>query len=146
MSLEIDQQPAAVVAEAMTWLRTPYPHNARVKGAGVDCIQILIAVYSAVGLIDDVVTGDYVPDWMLHRDEECYLAGITRYTHLIEIPKPGDIAMFKFGRTASHGAIVMEWPMIIHAYRNEGLVTCTDATKGELATRLHGFYSIWDEA
>ena len=34
-----------VRSEALTWLGTPYHHQGRVKGVGVDCGQILIAIY-----------------------------------------------------------------------------------------------------
>lgn len=145
MSTRTEQQRAAVVVEAMTWVRTPYHHSARVKGAGVDCVQILIAVYSAVGLIGEVSTGEYVSDWMLHRDEEKYLNNLLQYAHPVDTPKPGDIAMFKYGRTISHGSIIIEWPMIIHAFRNEHMVTISDASKGDLEHRLHGFYSPWGD-
>ena len=40
-----------IVEEARSWLGTPYHHQAMVKGAGVDCAMILVAVYRAVGLI-----------------------------------------------------------------------------------------------
>ena len=36
----------------------------------MDCAQILIAVYSAVGIIKEFETGYYPSDWMLHRSEE----------------------------------------------------------------------------
>ena len=32
------------------------------------------------------------------------------------LPGPGDVAVFRFGRTFSHGAIVTDWPRLIHAY------------------------------
>lgn len=40
------------VAEAMTWLGTPYHHQGRVKGVGVDCATLLCEVYKEVGLMD----------------------------------------------------------------------------------------------
>ena len=40
------------VAEAMTWLGTPYHHQGRVKGIGIDCATLLCEVYEVVGLID----------------------------------------------------------------------------------------------
>src|SRR5690349_11447583 len=36
---------ARLLDEARTWLLTPWHHNARVRGAGVDCGQLLIACY-----------------------------------------------------------------------------------------------------
>lgn len=34
------------VAEAITWLGTPYHHQGRVKGVGVDCGTLLCEVYA----------------------------------------------------------------------------------------------------
>ncbi len=31
-------------------------------------------------------------------------------------PLPGDVVLWRFGRCYSHGAIVIEWPTVIHAY------------------------------
>ena len=56
------QQRTALVDAARSWLNTPYHHKARVKGAGVDCAQLLIGVYTDAGLIEAFDTGDYPPD------------------------------------------------------------------------------------
>ena len=133
-----------IVNEALTWLRTPYRHKARVKGAGVDCAQLLIGVYSACGLIEPNLTvDDYPMDWHLHRDEERYLNHVLAHAHEVSDPQPGDVALFKFGRTVSHGAIVMDWPYIIHAYRPDRMCTISDvSTSAELTDRLVGFFSL----
>lgn len=137
---------ATVVAEAETWLRTPYHHRARIKGAGVDCAQILIAVFSSAGLIEVFDPGDYPPDWMLHRDEERYLDLVRVYAHEIDGPPlPGDIAVWRYGRTFSHGAIVTEWPNIIHAHRTDRMVTRADGTQGPLAGRPVKFFSLFGD-
>jgi cell wall-associated NlpC family hydrolase len=109
---------AAIVAEARTWLGTPYHHHARIKGAGVDCAQILLAVYcDALGLAPSFDAGHYSTQWHLHRSEELYLqwlamAGARR----VQTPAPGDIAMFRFGRTYSHSAIHVGDGLLVHAY------------------------------
>ena len=51
-----------VVAEACTWLHTPYHHRGRLKGIGVDCAQFPLQVYAACSLIDLFAPGDYPPD------------------------------------------------------------------------------------
>lgn len=140
---QVAQERQAVVAEAHTWLRTPYHPHARVKGAGVDCVQILIAVYSAVGVIAEFDTGHYAPDWMLHHSEELYLNGMEKYAHRVDAPLPGDVVMYKFGRCVSHGGIVVEWPLIIHAHMNDRQVNLCEGDKGVLSGRLYGFYSMW---
>ena len=138
---------AAVVAEARTWLATPYHHQAAIKGAGVDCAMLLVAVYHAVGLVPAIDPRPYPPDWHLHRDEERYLGWVDRYARRVERPGPGDIALWRFGRAVSHAGIVVDWPTIIHAYTGEGCVLA-DADRGPLAAknRLNGFYSLWGQA
>lgn len=134
-----------VVAEALTWLRTPYHHQGRIKGAGVDCAMILCEVYQETGHIPFIDPRPYPPDWHLNRSEERYLAWIDQYAHEVKNPLPGDIALFKFGRCVSHGAIVVEWPVIVHSYLHEGVVLASGADD-YLAKRLHKFYSVFSES
>jgi hypothetical protein len=115
----------------------------------VDCINLLCAVYEEVGLIDHVELPTYPPDWMMHRNEERMLAGIIGCTaREIAVPLLGDVAVFKFGRCYSHGAIVICWPEVIHAMAALGAVVRGDATKHPLldsktgAPRAVKFYSV----
>jgi cell wall-associated NlpC family hydrolase len=107
---------AAIVTEAISWERTPYHPHARLKGIGVDCAQFPAAVYEAAGLVPHLAP-EYSAQWMLHRDEEHFLAWVT--PHATEISRgqlgPGDFVIWKFGRVFSHGAIVIEPPEVIHA-------------------------------
>jgi len=108
---------AAVVAAARSWLGTPYHTGGRVKGAGADCLTLLAEVYAEANITPSIGIPYYPHDWHLHRNQERYLEGLLRFGHEIEGPPlPGDIALWKFGRCFSHGAIVIEWPLIIHAY------------------------------
>jgi cell wall-associated NlpC family hydrolase len=109
------EQRTAVIAEARTWIGTPFHDRARIKGAGVDCLQLLIACYAAQGLIPDVRPA-YSPQFLLNSLDEIYLAGIKPFTVEVETPQPGDFALFKFGRCFSHAALVVDWPVIIHAF------------------------------
>lgn len=125
---DIDAERAAVVAEARSWLRTPYHHMGRVKGAGVDCATLLAEIYARAGLIPPLDLPFYPPDWHLHRDAERYLGLVLE--HAVEIfphapscdVNPGDIALWRFGRCFAHGAIVIDWPGVIHAYSGRGCV------------------------
>ena len=144
--MQTDARRAAVVAEAERWIGTPFHHAARVKGAGVDCLMLLAEVYERAGVTRHIEPPFYVPDWHLHRDAERYSEGLLRYATPVDgppngpIPGPGDIALFRFGRTFSHGAIVTEWPRLIHAYWNIGVVW-GDATLYPLAGRPVRFFS-----
>ena len=109
----------------------------------MDCINLLVAVYSSVGLIEPVELDYYPIDWHMHRDEQRFLAGLVEYCDPLpegEAPLPGDIAMFQYGRHAAHGAIVLDWPVVIHAWSDEGRVTTTEADRGPLGKRLRGIY------
>lgn len=47
----------------------------------------------------------YAKDIMLHRSEETYLEGLLHYAVETDDPKPGNIALWKFGRIYSHAGI-----------------------------------------
>jgi cell wall-associated NlpC family hydrolase len=133
-----------VVAEAMTWLRTPYHHRGALKGIGVDCAQFPLRVYASCGLIEPFEPGDYATDWHLHRSEERYLNLVTMRAREIDPAdvQPGDFVLFRVGRCFSHGAIVVSWPRIIHAVIDL-CVTLDEATNGKLAGRPIKAFTLW---
>lgn len=139
------QQRSAVVAEALTWLGTPYHHHGRIKGAGVDCAQILCAVYEATGVVPHVEPGNYAREHHLHRDEEIYIDWIERCGGVeVQTPALGDIALFHWGRTWSHGAIVIELEPVItvvHSYIRRGVVL-NRLTEEPLAGRVPRYWSV----
>jgi cell wall-associated NlpC family hydrolase len=105
-----------VLEIARSWCGTPFHSEARLKKVGVDCGQLLLAVYEEAGLIPHVETEHYPADYHLHRSKEWYLTLVQQFAKEIEgPPKPADLALWRFGRVYSHGAIVVEWPTIIHA-------------------------------
>jgi len=112
-----------VIRIAKEYLCTPYHHAGRVKGAGVDCLTLLTCVYEEAGLVPRVEIPYYPQDWHLHRSSERYMSGVLRYAREIgDDPQKGDIVLWKFGRCYSHGAIIVEWPLVIHAYTGIGCV------------------------
>lgn len=135
---------ARVVQEARAWLGTPYHHAARVKGAGVDCGQLVAAAFEAAGVVSPLAIAPYPSDWNLHRGAELYLDVVLQHAREIEgPPSPGDIAVWQFGRAFSHGAIVVEWPVIIHAYFGLGVVQEDALANQNLAARPVRFFSPW---
>jgi hypothetical protein len=112
----------------------------RVKGAGTDCLMMLAEVYEAARIVPHIEITFYPPDWHLHRDAERYLYGMVRYAREIPgPPEPGDVALFKFGRCFAHGAIVIEWPCLIHAWHSAG-VLYAEAKQPQLAGRSVRFF------
>jgi NlpC/P60 family putative phage cell wall peptidase len=130
----------AVVSEAESWIGTPFHHAARVKGAGIDCLMLLAEVYERAGVSGHIEPPFYVPDWHLHQGAERYMQGLLVYARPVAAPEPGDIALFRFGRTFSHGAIVTSWPQLIHAYWSIGVVW-GDATLHPLKDRPVRFFT-----
>lgn len=78
-----------------------------------------------------------------HRSEELYLKEIDRFVNEIAgPPAPADFVVFRFGRTYSHGGIVIDWPIIIHAYIPHGVLLSDALRDGELLGRQHRFFEL----
>ena len=133
-----------IVAEVQTWLGTPYHHQADVKGAGVDCGMILVRVYHTSGLIPDIDPRPYPHDWNLHRDDERYLGWVKQFGWEVAEPQPGDIVVYRFGRSFSHGGIYIGNGQIVHAYIGRGVVL-SELDEGELAARGRKYFSLIKE-
>jgi len=123
------QQRAAVIEEARSWLRTPYHHMGRVKGAGCDCYTLLLEVFGKVGLFTSQDEESFYPrDWFLHASNDHYKfrilrhAGemVERFCSATEMKTAGNIVLVrvagKRGSIDMHGGIILAWPKVIHAY------------------------------
>lgn len=137
------QERLDVVQEALTWVGTPYHHQGRVRGAGVDCGMLLLEVFEATGLLPHVNPEPYPHDWHLHRSAERYLGVVMDWCQRVDEPLPGDLALFRFGRCTSHGAIVLGGGLLCHSYVGKGVVLDDLAVNQELGTRLVGYWSRW---
>jgi cell wall-associated NlpC family hydrolase len=126
----------AIMAEASSWIGTPYHKAACVKGAGVDCAMLLWGVYKNCGLVpeDDRVVERYSQDWFANTDREKYLFKAMRYAHKVaegvSYPTlkalPGCLALVRSptSKLFNHGGIVMRWPHLIHAVDPEVQLAC----------------------
>lgn len=135
--MDVAAERAKVVAEAKTWLRTPYHHGAKLKGVGVDCAFFVKEVFETAGLEAPIPVAPYSAQWFLHKDEELYLAAVKdRADEIAEKDAlPADIVLYRFGRCFAHGAIIIDpgFPSIIHAYKQAGMVTLGEGDQGDLA-------------
>jgi hypothetical protein len=105
LSTEAGQRDS-IVAEARRWIGTPYHNGADVRGAGVDCGMLIVRVFVDTGLTPAFDPRPYPPDWHLHRGEEKYLGFIFDHCIEVDVPGPGDVVVFRYGRCYSHGGIV----------------------------------------
>ena len=136
---------AEVVRESFEWIGTPYTNCGYVKGPQgcVDCAMLLVGVFANAGLIpEDFDPRPYNPDWHMHQSEERYLAGLENFAHQVGAPKPGDIALYRFGKTASHGAIVISDDLIVHAHKHAGQVELCERRLLE-AEHFDSFWSVF---
>jgi len=124
--MSVAEERAAVVAEAMTWMGTPWHHRASVKGVGVDCAMFVLTVYANAGLIQRFDPGDYPRDWHIHKSEERFLGFVAPFVRRIEESEvqAGDLVLCKIGRVFSHGVIVTAWPQGIHALVGANVQLC----------------------
>lgn len=139
---------AAVVAEARSWIGTPYHHAADVKGHGVDCAMLLVRVYCDLGLVERFDPRPYTRDWFLHRSEERYLSFLLARSREVRCPQEGDIVLFRVGRCFAHAGIVSraEPLTIIHSFAaTRCVVEDVIERNAELAARLKmaKFASYW---
>ena len=128
--------------DALSWVGTPFHHEAMVKGVGVDCIHLLVAVFSEVGMLPKVKPEHYAPDWCLHSSREILLEGIKQYAVEVQTPwMVGDILVYRYGRAASHCGIYIGDNQIVHA-ANRGQVRCELVANGSLEKRFVGGYRL----
>ena len=128
--------PDDIVAEARTWLDTPWRHQGRVKHIATDCLGMVGGIAANLGLVSsDRWLGDPVfAGYGRIPQTAPLLDGCARYLepvakHLIT---RGDVLLMSFTevRTPQHFAIVSELnPIyIIHAYAQRRKVVETQAT------------------
>lgn len=112
-----------VVAEALSWLGTPHVREARIKGVGVDCAELLAGVFINSGLLEPFAIPHHGALWHLHASREVYLEEIGEYLYPKDsAPLPGDVALFHVKRAYAHGGIVIDWPTkIIHCLHTGGV-------------------------
>ncbi|AXS39969.1 NlpC/P60 family protein [Breoghania sp. L-A4] len=119
-----------IVAEARSWIGTPYRHQASLKGAGCDCLGLIRGVWRAVHGAEPERPPAYAPDWAEAGGAETLAEAAGR--HLLEIApaeaRPGDVLLFRWapGHPAKHAGILSvqatqrESARFIHAYEGQG--------------------------
>jgi cell wall-associated NlpC family hydrolase len=132
-----------VVAEALSWLGTPYGHRQATKGLAADCALFPVRVYQSIGVLGAVEIPEYSEQWFLHHAEECYIdailaAGATETDAL----DPANFVVWKFGLAYSHGAIIVDWPGVVHSLKPDGVMTANALTDGQLRRRPYKVFSL----
>jgi cell wall-associated NlpC family hydrolase len=154
------QQRDRVVAQARQWIGTPYHNCADVLGVGVDCGMLIVRAFVDAGLCAPFDPRPYPPDWHLHRGEERYLGFVFDRCAEIdtksgELPREGDVAVFRYGRCYSHGGIVTkaaarkEDITLVHAFWPAKVVLEEELSRNvqlSSPSRAARFFSYWKKA
>jgi len=135
---------AACVQEALTWIGTPYHHAASIKGVGVDCVYLALAVYDVAHIKKPIIPSPYIPNWFLHHCDEIVLTGMVDYGMTeVSTPKVGDLAAVQFGRAYSHILIMLDEVQCVHACDIHKQVMLGKITEHPLANRPIKYFSAW---
>lgn len=117
----------------------------------MDCAQLIAAVMHEAGIVPaPLVIPHYSHQRFLHSTEEPFVETVLTFAHEIERrqAQPGDVVLYKMGRSYGHGAIVMPpgFPRILHAHAASGaVVEGDDGLNTVLGSpkRLPRFFSCW---
>jgi len=116
----------AILAEARSWIGTPYQHQASAKHAGCDCLGLVRGVWRTLYGDEPERAPAYTPDWAERRGAETLYEAACK--HLRETAmasaEPGDVLLFRMDARSpmKHAAILDADDHIIHAYWGRAVV------------------------
>lgn len=137
--------PEQVIESARRWIGTPYQHQGRLLGVGVDCLGLIIGVTTDLGLIDPSLLdyGDYarVPDGDFLQTE------IAKFCTQIDLPDPGQplptglLVLFRFRGDPQHCGISSHYGAVIHSHQGAGKV-CEHNLDAKWRRRVVAIYQL----
>jgi NlpC/P60 family putative phage cell wall peptidase len=102
-----------IVSAAREWLDTPYHHQARLKGVGVDCAGLIIGIAHELKLSDFDISG-YAS--RPQGDSLQRLCAAQMQPIALDAIRPGDVLLFRFEAHPCHLGILSAPERLIHAY------------------------------
>ena len=118
---------AAIVAETLAWLGTPYRHQASLKGVGCDCLGLVRGVWRGVVGEEPEILPAYTPDWAEAGGREALAEAGMR--HMVPLPldavAPGDVLLFRWRENlpAKHAAILVAPDRFAHAHQGAAVAS-----------------------
>ena len=131
-----------IVAEARSWIGTPYRHQASLKGVGCDCLGLLRGVWRGVMGDEPERAPPYSAGWAESGGAEALLDAARR--HLVEVPdravEAGDVLLFRFRAhlPAKHCAVATSPDTMVHAH--DGAAVCEVAIRPWWGRHLAGVF------
>ncbi|MCL5099278.1 MAG: NlpC/P60 family protein [Candidatus Omnitrophica bacterium] len=118
--------PEVIIREAQSWLATPFRAHAKVKGDGVDCVNLALAIYQKAGILPaDIVFPPYHIGSGAHLDLSAVAQFViaTRLFRLATAPfKTGDLLGFNLGKVIHHVGIYIERDNFVHCCQKAGVI------------------------
>ena len=115
-----------VVAEARSWIGTPYVHQASIKHVGCDCLGLVRGIWRELVGEEPRATPAYSSGWAEAGGREELFAAAKAHFDLIDNNKPvaGDLLLFRLRAKspAKHLGIYTGKNHFIHAYDASSVV------------------------
>ena len=134
---------------AMSYIGTPHINGGQVKGAGLDCCTLPVAIYKEFG-VDIPVDIGYSADWFCQRGAELIKPYLSRYFSRVNELNSGDLISFSWGRAKfAHLAMYLGGGKVIHSQADRGTeITDLDDPyflRKDGRSRITGYWRLKDE-
>ena len=134
---------ARIVAEARSWIGTPYRHQASLRSVGCDCLGLVRGVWRTLVGGEPETPGPYGSDWAEAAGEERLIQAGEREFEPVDAAAfaTGDLLLFRWrdGVPAKHAAIATSPATMIHAH--DGASVCEVAIGSAWRRRIARAFS-----
>lgn len=106
-----------IIAEALSWEGTRFHPQASAKGAGADCMGLIVGVARELGLpAADSAYSRMMADHNFRFTPRLLKKGLRETFDPVTKPSPGDVLLLRLGGKAQHLAIMTAPNKMIHTY------------------------------
>ncbi|WOI54001.1 NlpC/P60 family protein [Parvularcula sp. LCG005] len=121
-----DDLDRVIVSEALSWLGTPYRHQASARGQGTDCLGLVRGVWRYLHGAEPQPVPPYLPHWDRGEGDELLLDAAHRYLIPCDADRvrAGEVVVFRMvpGAPAKHCGIMISESAFVHAYAGRQVV------------------------
>lgn len=117
-----------VIQVARSWIGTPYKHMYRVKGAGCDCIGLIVGVHNELYTTQIESLPIYTPWWAEETGQDLIAESMRNHNHGVEIglgdANVGDVFIMRMKDRgpAKHCGFFSYNNRIIHSYSGHNVI------------------------
>lgn len=87
---------------ARTWIGTPYVHQGRLKGVGVDCVGLIACSALEAGLISQADYDSLPVNYSRQANLATLRQQVIRFLRPVSAAQPGDVFSFRFALHDQH--------------------------------------------